>query len=153
GGVWDATNLVGGDVAAITPISLDHPELGSTVRDIATEKAGIVKAGKTAIVREQPPEAFTVIDARAREMQAEVLLEGRDWELSGRIQGVGAQALTIRGLFGTYGGLRLPLFGAHAAHNAAAAVVAFEAFVDRKLADEAVEETLGRFTAPGRLEV
>ena len=31
GGVWDATNVVGGDVAVITPISLDHPELGSTV--------------------------------------------------------------------------------------------------------------------------
>jgi dihydrofolate synthase / folylpolyglutamate synthase len=153
GGVWDATNLVGGDVAVITPISLDHPELGPTVRDIATEKAGIIKAEKTAVVREQPAEALTVIEARAREMEAQVLLEGRDWELSGRIQGIGAQALTVRGLFGTYEGLRLPLFGEHAARNAAAAIVAFEAFVDRKLADEAVEETLGTFAAPGRLEV
>ncbi len=153
GGVWDATNLVGGDVAVITPISLDHPELGSTVRDIATEKAGIIKAEKTAVVREQPAEALTVIEARAREMQAQVLLEGRDWDLTGRIQGIGAQALTVRGMFGTYEGLRLPLFGEHAARSAAAAVVAFEAFVDRKLANEAVEEALEGFTAPGRLEV
>jgi dihydrofolate synthase/folylpolyglutamate synthase len=153
GGVWDATNLVGGDVAVITPIALDHPELGSTVRDVATEKAGIIKAEKTAVVREQPADAMTVIEARAREMEAQVLLEGRDWELSGRIQGVGAQALTVRGLFGSYEGLRLPLFGEHAARNAAAALVAFEAFVDRRLADEAVEEALGTFTAPGRLEV
>ena len=153
GGVWDATNLVSGDVAVITPISLDHPELGPTVRDIAAEKAGIIKAGRTVVVREQPAEALTVIEARAREMEAQVLLEGRDWELSGRIQGVGAQAITVRGLFDTYEGLRLPLFGDHVAHNAAAALVAFEAFVDRRLADEAVEETLGTFTAPGRLEV
>jgi dihydrofolate synthase/folylpolyglutamate synthase len=153
GGVWDATNLVGGDVAVITPIALDHPELGSTVRDVATEKAGIIKAEKTAVVREQPADALTVIEARAREMEAQVLLEGRDWELTGRIQGVGAQALTVRGLFGTYEGLRLPLFGDHTARNAAAALVAFEAFVDRKLADEAVEDALGTFTAPGRLEV
>ena len=153
GGVWDATNLVGGDVAVITPIALDHPELGSTVRDVATEKAGIIKAEKTVVVREQPSDAMTVIEARAREMQAQVLLEGRDWELTGRIQGVGAQALTVRGLFGSYEGLRLPLFGEHAAHNAAAAVVAFEAFVDRRLADGAVEEALGTFTAPGRLEI
>jgi dihydrofolate synthase/folylpolyglutamate synthase len=153
GGVWDATNLVGGDVAVITPIALDHPELGSTVRDVATEKAGIIKAGKTVVVREQPQEALTVIEARAREMEAHVLLEGRDWELSGRIQGIGAQAITVRGLFDTYEGLRLPVFGEHAARNAAAAVVAFEAFVDRKLADEAIEDALGGFTAPGRLEV
>jgi dihydrofolate synthase/folylpolyglutamate synthase len=153
GGVWDATNLVGGDVAVLTPIALDHPELGSTVRDVATEKAGIIKAGKTAVVREQPPEALAVIEARAREMEAQVLLEGRDWELAGRIQGVGAQAITVRGLFGTYEGLRIPLFGEHVARNAAASVVAFEAFVDRRLADEAVEEALGGFTTPGRLEV
>jgi dihydrofolate synthase/folylpolyglutamate synthase len=153
GGIWDATNLVAGDVAVIAPIALDHPELGSTVREVATEKAGIIKAGKTAVVREQPADALTVIEARAREVEAQVLLEGRDWELSGRIQGIGAQAITVRGLFGTYEGMRLPLFGEHTARNAAAALVAFEAFVDRKLADEAVEETLGGFTAPGRLEV
>jgi dihydrofolate synthase/folylpolyglutamate synthase len=153
GGVWDATNLVAGDVAVFTPIALDHPELGSTVRDVATEKAGIVKPGKTAVSREQPREARTVIEARAREMEAQLLLEDRDWELAGRIQGVGAQALTVRGLFGTYEGLRLPVFGEHVARNAAAAVVAFEAFVERRLAEEAVGEAFAGFTAPGRLEV
>ncbi len=153
GGVWDATNLVAGDVAVLTPIALDHPELGSTVRQVAGEKAGIVKEGKIAVCREQPEGALSVIDARAREMEAQLLLEGRDWEMIGRIQGVGAQALTVRGLFGTYEGLRLPLFGEHAARNAAAAVVAFEAFVDRQLAQEAVEEALGSASSPGRLEV
>ncbi len=153
GGVWDATNLVTGDVAVLTPIALDHPELGSTVREVASEKAGIVKEGKIAVSREQPEAALAVIDARAREVEAQLLLEGRDWEMIGRIQGVGAQALTVRGLFGTYEGLRLPLFGEHAARNAAAAVVAFEAFVDRQLAQEAVEDALGTATSPGRLEV
>jgi len=153
GGVWDATNLVAGDVAVITPIALDHPELGPTVRHVAVEKAGIIKAGKTTVAREQPAEALTVIEARVREMEGQLLLEGRDWELAGRIQGIGAQSLSVRGLFGTYEGLRLPLFGEHTARNAAAAVVAFEAFVDRKLAQEAVEDALGGFTAPGRLEV
>jgi dihydrofolate synthase / folylpolyglutamate synthase len=153
GGVWDATNLVAGDVAVLTPIALDHPELGPTVRHVAAEKAGIIKAGKTAVSREQPPEALTVVEARVREMEGQLLLEGRDWELAGRIQGIGAQLLSVRGLFGTYEGLRLPLFGDHTARNAAAAVVAFEAFVDRKLDQESLEEALGGFAAPGRLEV
>src|SRR5207244_12282551 len=77
GGEWDATNLVTGDVAVLTPIALDHPELGSTVREVAVEKAGIVKEGKIAVSREQPPEALAVIDARAREMEATLLREGR----------------------------------------------------------------------------
>ena len=53
GGVWDATNLVEGDVAVLTPIALDHPELGSTVREVAAEKVGIIKQGKIAVSREQ----------------------------------------------------------------------------------------------------
>ena len=54
GGSWDATNLVAGDVAVLDAVGLDHvAELGSTLADIAGEKAGIVKEGKIAVVREQ----------------------------------------------------------------------------------------------------
>ena len=58
GGTWDATNLVRGDVAVLTPIALDHPELGSTVAEVAGEKAGIIKEGTIAVSREQDAEAL-----------------------------------------------------------------------------------------------
>ncbi len=46
GGRWDATNVVQPEVAVITNVSYDHVEvLGPTLRDIATEKAGIMKPG------------------------------------------------------------------------------------------------------------
>ena len=57
GGTWDATNLISSDVAVITPIGLDHPELGATLTEIAGEKAGIIKDGKAVVVREQEAEA------------------------------------------------------------------------------------------------
>ena len=42
GGRWDATNVADGDVAVVTPIDIDHTHfLGSTVEEIAFEKAGI----------------------------------------------------------------------------------------------------------------
>ena len=50
GGTWDATNLVSSDVAVITPIGLDHPELGATLTEVAGEKAGIIKDGKAVVV-------------------------------------------------------------------------------------------------------
>ena len=153
GGVWDATNLIAGDVAVLCPIALDHPELGPTVRHVAAEKAGIVKAGQVAVCREQPDEALEVVDARCREMEARLLLEGRDWSLAGRVQGVGAQVLRVVGIHGEYGDLRLPLYGEHAARNAAAAVVAVEALLDRALEREAVEDALAAASSPGRLEV
>jgi dihydrofolate synthase / folylpolyglutamate synthase len=153
GGVWDATNLIAGDVAVLTPISLDHPELGSTVGEIAVEKAGIIKAGKVAVSREQPPEALSVIRARTDEVGAKLLLEGEDFELTARAPGVGGQVIAVRTRRGSYSSLRLPLFGEHAARNAAAAIVALEELLDRELSEDAVRAGLDQAGSPGRLEV
>lgn len=153
GGTWDATNLIVGDVAVLCPVGLDHPELGSTLAQVAGEKAGIVKEGKVAVVREQPPEALAVIGSRCAEVGARMLLEGRDWGLDVRVPAVGGQAVAVRGTRGTYGDVLLPLFGEFAARNAGAAVVATEALLERPLEEDAVREALGGATSPGRLEV
>lgn len=153
GGTWDATNLVAGDVAVITPVALDHPELGSTLTEVAGEKAGIIKEGKIAVTREQDAEALAVIEARCATMGADLKLEFRDWEVEDRLPAVGGQALRVRGLLGTYDNLFLPLFGEHAARNAGAAVVAYEALVAEPLNDEAAREALASIAWPGRMEV
>ncbi|MGH2637064.1 MAG: bifunctional folylpolyglutamate synthase/dihydrofolate synthase [Actinomycetota bacterium] len=153
GGAWDATNLVAGDVAVLCPIGLDHPELGETVAEVAGEKAGIIKPGKVAVVRAQPPEALAVIEARCEEVAARLLLEDRDWGLEMRSPAVGGQALTVRGPHGTHDDLLLSLFGEFAAHSAAAAVVATEEVLGRGLEDHAVREALLGTTSPGRVEI
>lgn len=153
GGTWDATNLVAGEVAVLGPVALDHPELGSTVAEVAGEKAGIVKPGKVAVVREQPSDALDVIEARCRGVGARLLLEGREWALESRTQAVGGQAIGVRGLHARYEDLVLPLFGAFAAASAAAAIAAVEALLDRPLEEGAVRLALEGATSPGRLEV
>ena len=153
GGTWDATNLVSGDVAVICPIGLDHPELGSTIAEVAAEKAGIIKQGKVAVVREQADEALEVIERRCDEQIATLLLEGRDWAIDDLTPAVGGQALAIRGLHARYDDILLPIYGEHAAHNAAAAVVAVEALLERALDPDSVRLSLGAATSPGRLEV
>jgi dihydrofolate synthase/folylpolyglutamate synthase len=153
GGTWDATNLVAGDVAVLCPIALDHPELGSTVEQVATEKAGIIKPGKTVVCREQPVEAMRVIEARSGEYEAAVLLEGRDFELSQRRTAVGGQQLVVRTPRATYDELFVPLYGEHAARNAAAALAAVEALFARELSADAVRAALASASSPGRLEV
>ena len=150
GGLWDATNLVTGDVAVITPIDLDHPELGPTVTDVAREKAGIIKEGKIVVVREQLDEALTVIEDRCRDVGADLKLEFRDWDVEDRLQAVGGQAMRVRGLFGTYDDLHLPLFGEHAARNAAAAIVALEALLGHS---KEMRRALASVRWPGRMEV
>lgn len=153
GGIWDATNLVRGEVAILTPIGLDHPELGKTVAEVATEKAGIIKEGATAIVREQLPEAMEVLDGRVSDVEAVSVLEGRDFELSKREPAVGGQRLAVRGIHESYEDLFLPLHGEHQARNAAAAAAACESLLGGALSHEALREALAGATSPGRLEI
>jgi dihydrofolate synthase / folylpolyglutamate synthase len=154
GGSWDATNLVVGDVAVVCPIGMDHvAQLGPTLGDIATEKAGIVKEGKVAIVREQEPDAEQVLRVRAGEVEALLSWEGPDWEVEYRAMAVGGQAFTLRGLHGTYEELFVPMFGSFAVHNVAAGVVAFEAFTGQTLDEDALREGLADLRSPGRLEI
>ena len=62
GGRLDATNVVDPLLSVITDISLDHMEwLGNTIRDIAREKAGILRTGGTLVTLPQHPEANQVL--------------------------------------------------------------------------------------------
>jgi dihydrofolate synthase/folylpolyglutamate synthase len=153
GGRWDATNLVAGDVAVITPISLDHRELGDTVEEIAVEKADIIKPGKVAVVREQVPSVQEIVERRASSVGASLLLEGRDFSLSDRKLALGGQAIRVESMRDTYDDLFIPLFGEHAARNAAAAVAAMEAFLDRPLSQDEARRGLRNAESPGRLEI
>ena len=153
GGTWDATNLVAGDVAVITPIGLDHPELGDTLTQVAGEKAGIIKEGKEVVAREQEAEALTVLEERAGKVGASMLLEFRDWEVLERLHAVGGQVFSMRGSMATYDELFLPLLGEHAVHNAAASIIACESLLGERLDDETLRGALAGVRWPGRLEV
>ncbi len=159
GGRWDATNVVDGDVAVVTPIGIDHTEyLPDTVEGIAEEKAGIIKPGSVAVLAQQPLPAAEALIRNAAEVGAQVAREGLEFGVTSREIAVGGQQLAIKGLTGSYENLFLPLFGAHQAGNAAVAVAAVEAFAssgdDAGGLDPAiVGEALAGVDSPGRMEV
>ena len=83
GGSWDATNLVAGDVAIVTPIAMDHvAELGPTLADIAGEKAGVLKPDTIGVIREQAEAAAEVLRRRAADVGCAAAVGGR--RLGGR---------------------------------------------------------------------
>ena len=155
GGSWDATSVADAAVAVICPIDYDHTQiLGSTLTEIATEKAGIIKPGSSAVLAGQDPEAAKVLIARAAEVGAKVYLEGVDFGLIDRQLAVGGQVLRIETADGPLGDLVLPLFGAHMARNAALAVAACEAFLGgRALPADVIADGLDAVVAPARLEI
>ena len=91
GGRLDAVNVVDPDVAVVTSIGLDHQDyLGHTLEAIAREKAGIFRAGKTAVIGGREPSL--VLESVARGLNAPLkrlaieynyVLDGAGWRYRG----------------------------------------------------------------------
>ena len=155
GGQWDATNVVDADVSVIMPIGLDHMEyLGSTIAEIARTKAGIIKEQGFVVLAQQEPEAAVELLRRAAEVGADVAREGLEYSIDSRAIAVGGQLISITGLRGHYDDIFLPLHGKHQASNAAAALIAVEAFFGEQDLDiDAVQAGFANVTSPGRCEI
>ena len=150
GGRLDATNVCKPELCVITPISLDHTEiLGSTVAEIAREKAGIIKPGAVLVVAQQNPNALAVIKEAATRNKNRTIYAGSDvkwrildWNLNGQEFEITTQAGTRR--YGT------TLLGRHQAENAAVSVAALEAL---NIDYESTFRGLANARWPGRLEI
>jgi dihydrofolate synthase/folylpolyglutamate synthase len=134
GGRLDATNILDPEVSIITSIGLDHCEyLGTTLGEIATEKAGIIKPGRPVVLGRMPAEAERIVRAIALERGAEVLSV---WHEFG--EDIGGYPLTN-------------LEGDYQRWNAATAVLAASLLPARwRLSAEAVTRGLLAVEWPGR---
>jgi dihydrofolate synthase/folylpolyglutamate synthase len=82
GGRLDATNIISPSISIITNIALDHQEwLGSTLEEIAKEKAGIISAKIPCIFGD--PSLPKNIEQTALEKGSDLYVLGRDFSLSG----------------------------------------------------------------------
>jgi dihydrofolate synthase/folylpolyglutamate synthase len=151
GGTWDATNVVDGQVAVVTNVSVDHVDyLGPTREQIATEKAGIIKPGATLVLGETDPNIQAIFEARA---DGRVFRRDVDFGVSRNVLAIGGRLVDLRSPGAEYPDVFLPLHGAHQADNAAIALAAAESLVRAPLPFEVVSDALARVKSPGRLEV
>jgi len=154
GGRWDSTNVVTPEVSVITAIGLDHQEfLGSSIKEIAFEKAGIIKENIPVVISKQVKEANLVLNEVALSRGSQTFREGIEFDVLERTVGVGGQQLNIATPFGNYQDLFLPLFGKFQASNAACALTAVETFLGKKLDLELVQDAFADFKSPARLQI
>ena len=130
GGRLDSTNVITPRVSVLTPIDLDHQEyLGSTLTEIATEKAGIIKPGVPVVSAPQYREVADVLNKSAAEKNTSVTF------VSNPVENV-----------------PVSLAGSHQKLNAAIALAALhEAGIE--VSDEAIREGLGNVSWPGRFQM
>lgn len=155
GGRWDATNLVDGQVAVLTRVGLDHPELGATPEQVAGEKAGIIKDGAMVVCAEQEPSVEALIARVVERHAGRLVVAGRDFGVVERAPAVGGQLVSLKGVTGTVEEVFVPLYGAHQADNAACALAAIEGFLGFAggLDANVIREGFAAVRSPGRMEL
>jgi dihydrofolate synthase/folylpolyglutamate synthase len=163
GGRLDATNVVTPLLSIITPIDFDHEKyLGTTIPEIAFEKAGILKPGRPAVLSRQWPEALEVLERRALETDSAVT-RATDWQARDlRIHAFGSKFLATNGFPATNGATQFPvdcpLIGEHQVDNALTAITALSVLAAgggefEALSPENIHNGIASTRWPGRLEL
>ena len=150
GGRFDATNVVDRPLATVLmPISFDHTQfLGDTLTKIADAKAGIIKAGRPAIVAQQPAEAMAVFEAEARKLNAPLHRRGREWRVDGDL----VEELRYGDLRGPRRYPRPALPGRHQFGNAGAAIATTGLLEGFRITDAHVAQGLRQVSWPARMQ-
>ncbi|MDX9956923.1 MAG: folylpolyglutamate synthase/dihydrofolate synthase family protein [Clostridia bacterium] len=155
GGRLDSTNVVVPEACLITPIELEHTELlGDTIPKVASEKAGIIKAGVPVFTSATRPEALQVFRDTAARLGAPLSVLDEELVLSEiRIDAGGTvfkADFRNRKLFPEVLKLRTPMIGLVQARNAALA-----ALVTRSLgvSVEHIQQGLAKARLRARFEI
>jgi dihydrofolate synthase/folylpolyglutamate synthase len=157
GGRLDATNICSSIVCGITPISLDHTRrLGDTLREIAKEKAGIIKGESPTVISSlQEKEALEVIRQRSKDCGAKLYEVGRDILFESLGCNRQEQLFNVITMFQEHPHLRMKLLGEHQLANAACAIGIIESLRSYGIyvSDSDIREGLKKTAWPGRFEI
>lgn len=154
GGRLDSTNVITPLVSVITNIDLEHTEfLGTTLEQIAGEKAGIIKPAVPLVTGAKQPEVIKHFERDAAANCAPVYRLQKDFTPENYVPGI-SQVFDYRGLASAYPGLRLNLIGRHQVDNACLALAAIECLREAGIAvnEAALRSGLERARWEGRME-
>lgn len=152
GGALDATNIIDTpEVAVITNIGLDHTDLlGDTVEEIAAVKAGIFKAGGSAVVYRAVPSVEQVYESICWEKNVQLKKADFDslvlhsHDLTGQVFDCGSRK-----------NLQLPLLGDHQMHNAAVVLAVIDTLKEKgyAISEQNIYDGMACVTWPGRFDI
>ncbi|HIJ86851.1 MAG TPA: bifunctional folylpolyglutamate synthase/dihydrofolate synthase [Desulfuromonadales bacterium] len=152
GGRSDATAAFNGEMTILTPIAIDHAEyLGTTLKEIATEKAGIIKPRTPVICAEQPHAVRLAIVKQCHSTASTLTTFGTNFSAAWNPD----HTLTYHGLYRSLQPLTPGISGRYQAINAALALAAAETLETggTKIAPAAFSKGIARAEWPGRMEL
>ncbi|HEL1597632.1 TPA: bifunctional folylpolyglutamate synthase/dihydrofolate synthase [Streptococcus suis] len=148
GGLLDTTNVVAPALSIITSIGMDHQDLlGSTLREIAEQKAGIIKENVPVVLGPLSPETTVICRQIAQDKQASVHQFGQEFTYkAGQFSNTDIDLSE----------LVLGLAGHHQEENAAVALQTFLLYmtnIQKDIQPQLIQQALAQTSWPGRLEL
>lgn len=148
GGLLDTTNVVAPALSVITSIGMDHQDLlGSTLREIAEQKAGIIKESVPVVLGPLSPETTVICRQIALDNQAPVYQFGQEFTYkAGHFSNTDIDLLE----------LVLGLAGHHQEENAAVALQTFLLYmtnIQKDIQPQLIQQAFAQTSWPGRLEL
>ncbi|HEM5139830.1 TPA: bifunctional folylpolyglutamate synthase/dihydrofolate synthase [Streptococcus suis] len=148
GGLLDTTNVVAPALSVITSIGMDHQDLlGSTLREIAEQKAGIIKESVPVVLGPLSPETTAICRQIAQDKQASVYQFGQEFTYkAGQFSNADIDLSE----------LVLGLAGQHQEENAAVALQTFLLYMassQQAISPQLIQQALAQTSWPGRLEL
>lgn len=153
GGLLDSTNVIQPEATAITTIGLDHIDiLGSTLEEIAAQKAGIIKPDTPLVSGRIVDTALDVISQTALEKQAKHYKFGEDYH----VQLLENESFNYKDANFEFKNLEKSLLGVHQVDNAALAVKLSLIYAEKRgldLTEENIRLGLRQTFWPARMEM
>ncbi|HEM6082759.1 TPA: bifunctional folylpolyglutamate synthase/dihydrofolate synthase [Streptococcus suis] len=148
GGLLDTTNVVAPVLSLITSIGMDHQDLlGSTLGEIAEQKAGIIKQNVPVVLGPLCPESTTICRHIAQDKQAPVYQFGQEFTYkAGQFSNADLELSE----------LVLGLAGHHQEENAAVALQTFLLYmtnIQKDIQPQLIQQALAQTNWAGRLEL
>lgn len=157
GGTYDGTNVLKPKIAVITPIGFDHMHmLGNTLKEIADNKAGIIKNGQLAVISAfQKKEAEKVLWEKVSKENVPFFEEGKDFFASIKEVSDKGTIFSYKSKRFMFENIYCSLLGMYQVSNASIAIRTIEELQHKNfiITEDVVRKALGNAFFPGRLDV
>lgn len=157
GGLLDSTNVCQPDLTAITTIGLDHTAiLGTSLADIAEQKAGIIKEGVPLVTGKIASEPLAVIHNKAQQLQSPHVCYGQGYQVEPVQSSEEGEEFLFSNAYRLKEGYQSALLGVHQVENAGLALELCDQYCTLKglslLKKDEVRRALKQTCWPARLE-
>jgi len=158
GGRWDATNIADSKVVGLTGVSLEHTDmLGSTIREITSEKVEVIKEKALAATTSCDREVLEILNRKVKDTDSRLFLFEKDFYIQRKVDlGLEGWLLDIKGIKNVYKNLPLKLVGQYQPLNLSLAIVLAELYLGtrkKEISEKKIKESMSGIRVRGRFEI